>query len=44
VIDFWFGVVHGDYVPKPSYYTYRMVGQVEDTIYLPLVLSGTTSP
>ena len=44
VIDFWFGVVHGDYVPKPSYYVYRMVGQVESTIYLPLILRSSTSP
>jgi hypothetical protein len=44
VIDFWFGVVHGDYVPKPSYYIYRLVGQVESTVYLPLILRSSASP
>jgi hypothetical protein len=43
VIDFWFGVVHGDYVPKPSYYVYRMVGQVEGTIYLPMILRSSAT-
>jgi hypothetical protein len=38
VIDFWFGVVHGDYVPKPAYYAYRLSGQVEGYLYLPLIV------
>ena len=38
VIDFWFGVVHGDYVPKPAYYAYKLSGQVEGYLYLPLIL------
>jgi hypothetical protein len=44
VIDFWWGVVHGDYVPKPSYYTYRLFGEVDNYIYLPLVLRDAASP
>ncbi len=44
VIDFWFGVVHGDYAPKPSYYVYRLLGQVEGTVYLPLIVRGSASP
>ena len=43
-IDFWFGVVDGNYVPKPSYYLYRLFGQAEDTIYLPLALRDSTWP
>ena len=38
VIDFWWGLVHGDYVPKPAYYLYRLFGQADQTIYLPLVV------
>ncbi|MFN2245311.1 MAG: hypothetical protein ACK2U2_23680 [Anaerolineae bacterium] len=41
VIDFWFGVVHGDYVPKPAYYAYKLSGQVEGYLYLPLILRQT---
>lgn len=44
VIDFWFGVVHGDYVPKPAYYTYRLFGQVDSYLYLPLIVRGATAP
>lgn len=38
VIDFWFGVVHGDYVPKPAYYAYKLSGQVDGYLYLPLIV------
>jgi hypothetical protein len=43
VIHTWWGVVHGDYVPKPSYYTYRSYGW-QTRIYLPLVLRATSEP
>jgi len=38
VIDFWWGLVHGDYVPKPAYYYYRLFGRLEGPIYLPLIV------
>ncbi len=38
VIDFWWGLVHGDYVPKPAYYGYKVFGQLDSYIYLPLIL------
>ena len=44
VIDFWWGVVHGDYVPKPAYYYYKLFGQVDNSIYLPLIVKGISSP
>ena len=44
VIDFWWGVVHGDYVPKPAYYIYRLFGQVDSYIYLPLIVRDAASP
>ena len=40
VIDFWWGLVHGDYVPKPAYYLYKLFGMADQTIYLPLVMRG----
>ena len=40
VIDFWWGLVHGDYVPKPAYYHYKLFGQLEDPLYLPLILKA----
>jgi hypothetical protein len=44
VIDFWFGLVHGDYVPKPAYSIYRLFGDVENRVYLPLIVRNATSP
>ena len=38
VIDFWWGLVHGDYVPKPAYTYYKLFGQLEGAVYLPLIL------
>jgi len=43
VIDTWWGVVHGDYVPKPSYHTYLNY-RGQNRIYLPLVLRATSEP
>ena len=44
VIDFWWGVVHGDYVPKPSYYYYKeFEPMVVYYVYLPLIVRDTTS-
>jgi hypothetical protein len=45
VIDSWWGLVHGDYVPKPSYDAYRDY-QLPDylRVYLPVILSDTTFP
>ena len=43
VIDFWWGLVHGDYVPKPAYTSYRLFGQLEGYLYLPMMLKGADS-
>jgi hypothetical protein len=43
VIDAWWGVVHGDYVPKPSYHAYRTYGW-PDHVYLPLALKRAAGP
>jgi hypothetical protein len=43
VIDTWWGVVHGDYVPKPSYYIYLTYGW-EHQLYLPMILRYTVGP
>jgi len=31
-------------VPKPAYYTYRLFGQVDSYLYLPLIVRGATAP
>jgi hypothetical protein len=38
VIDFWWGLVHGDYVPKPAYYYYKLFEELDSYVYLPLIL------
>jgi hypothetical protein len=43
VIDFWFGLVHGDYVPKPAHFIYRLFGEAENRVYLPLILGDASS-
>jgi hypothetical protein len=40
VIDTWWGVVHGDYVPKPSYYAYRDY-RGPYRLYVPLLMSDS---
>ena len=44
MIDFWFGLVHGDYVPKPAYSLYRLFGEEDHYVYLLLILSRATYP
>jgi hypothetical protein len=44
VIDSWWGLVHGDYVPKPSYDTYRDHWLPQHSVYLPLVIRQTSLP
>jgi hypothetical protein len=42
-IDSWWGLVHGHYVPKPSYYTYQEY-ELLYHVHLPLVLAEHSSP
>ena len=43
VIDFWWGLVHGDYIPKPAYTYYKLFGQLEGHIFLPLILKDAAA-
>jgi hypothetical protein len=38
VIDAWWGLVHGDLVPKPAFETYRDHWLPENYVYLPLII------
>jgi hypothetical protein len=41
VIDSWWGLVHGDYQPKPSYATYRDLELPERIyVYVPVIFGG----
>ncbi len=44
VIDFWFGLVHGDYVPKPAYFAYKLGILLDRHIYLPLIVRDAATP
>ncbi len=44
VIDAWWGLVHGDLVPKPSYDTYRDHWLPQNYVYLPVILQQLTIP
>lgn len=43
VIDTWWGVVHGDYVPKRSYYAYLTHGW-QDRVHLPVITRNSIEP
>lgn len=43
VIDAWWGLVHGDYLPKPSHHTYRDY-PLPYYVYLPVIARDYTLP